>query len=119
MARLVGGWEVPLGEGEAGPLEPLEPWQEDRTGGGRRYLHHESEDEDHRNAGHDVGVILNDELMAEYRRVLVGALPALDSDHLTERSPGRPSRSQKSIPECGGAEPGGLGKRHRQPTMEE
>lgn len=34
------------------------------------YLDHESDDEEHRDAGHDVAMVLNDELVAEDRRVL-------------------------------------------------
>jgi hypothetical protein len=34
------------------------------------YLDHKSDDEEHRDAGHDVAMVLNDELVAEDRRVL-------------------------------------------------
>ena len=45
------------------------------------YLHHETNDENHRHAGHDVRVILYDELMAQNRGILVGVLSALHRDH--------------------------------------
>lgn len=59
-----------------GPLHDYVEQYEDQT-----YLDHESDDEDHSHAGDDVCVILYDELMAEYRWIFVGTLPAFDRNH--------------------------------------
>lgn len=40
----------------------------------RSYLQHQPDDEDHREAGHDVGMVLDDELMAQKGWILVGRL---------------------------------------------
>lgn len=47
-------------------------WVHMPSAGGLKYtyLDHESDDEEHRDAGHDVAMVLNDELVAEDRRVL-------------------------------------------------
>ena len=53
--------------------------QRDEEGGeGRRHLEHEPDDEDHGDAGDDISMVLDDELMAEDRGVL-GVGPSLDS----------------------------------------
>ena len=53
--------------------------QRDEKGGeGRRHLEHEPDDEDHGDAGDDISMVLDDELMAEDRGVL-GVGPSLDS----------------------------------------
>jgi len=46
------------------------------------HLNHESDDDDHGHAGHDVCMVLDDELMAEYGQILVGgSLSAFDWGH--------------------------------------
>lgn len=46
------------------------------------HLDHETDDDDHGHTGHDVCMVLNDELVAEYWQILVGgSLSAFDWGH--------------------------------------
>lgn len=45
-------------------------------------MYHETDDDDHGHARHDVGMILDDELVTEYGQVFVGRrFPAFDRSH--------------------------------------
>lgn len=52
------------------------------AGGRLAHLDHETHDDDHGHAGHDVCMVLDDELVAEHGQVLVGrGLSAFDWGH--------------------------------------
>lgn len=55
---------------------------------GTAHLDHETDDDDHSHARHDVGVVDDDELVAEYGQVLVGGggLSAFDRCHFSGRT---------------------------------
>ena len=54
---------------------------------GRTYLKHEANNENHGNARHNVCMVLYDELMAEYRRVLVGLRASGKRHFLSSQQP--------------------------------